>query len=161
MLERYRDAAASVRGDLRAYVLDYFRISRRSRRSLFDLCRDAGLCQADVVLALVRARSAEADTAIERLVGRPIQRLPPQRRGYSRPLVRGRTGDDRLVLAFRIGDKTLGGGAILPGSPMYDRLSVIRPGLSLLGLLARGVTRRDVRIATRRGWLVMEKEKRA
>jgi hypothetical protein len=156
MLEKYRDAAASVRGPLRGYILDYFCLSRRSRRSLFDLCREAGLGQADLVISLVRAHSAEADAAIERLIGRPILRLPPQRRDYRRPKIVSRTGDDRLVTAFSIGATTLRGGAILPGSPMYDRLAVIRPGMSLLGLVARGVSRRDIRIAVRRGWLEIE-----
>lgn len=159
MLEKYRDASASIRGDLRAYLVDYFELSRRSRRSLFDLCREAQLSQADVVVALVRAHRSDADDSIERLIGRPILRLPPQRRDYRRPVVRSRTGDDRLVTAFQIGDVTLRGGAILPGSPMYDRLSVVKPGMSLLGLLARGVTRRDVRIAARRGWLRLERER--
>lgn len=160
MLDKYRDATASVRGAVRVRVLRYFGLAA-TRRSLFDVLHAAGLGQADLVIALSRQNSVDADACAERLIGHPIVRLPPQRRGYVRPLVRERVGDDRLVTYFQIGSTTASGGAILPGSPMYDRLSVVRPGMSVLGLLSRGVTRRDVRIASRRGWLRLENERRA
>jgi len=157
MLERYRDAVASVRGDVRAYVVRYFGMPARSRRNLFDLCRAHGLSQADVVLALLRARRDEAEAAAERIVGKPILRLPPQRRGYVAALVRPRSGDQRLVLRFVVGDTTLKGTPVLKGAPLYDRLSVIRPGMSVFACLARGARRKDLRLAERRGWLQLER----
>jgi hypothetical protein len=47
---------------------------------------------------------------------------------------------------------------IVTESPMYDRLARARVGMSVSQLLGRGLTRRDLRIAIRRGWMTIEGE---
>ena len=113
---------------------------------------------ADVVLSLLRAGTPRTVRLAEALVGRPIQRLPPAVALARRPVaaVADRRGDDRLVTRWRRGEKPSGRPMLLV-CPIYERLSRIRVGMSVAQLLARGVRRKDIRTATRRGWLEIER----
>lgn len=135
---------------------------------------------ADLVLTLLRIDDSRALAYVEDLTGRPITFCPPQLLPRPAPvIVRPRHGDDRLVLRARSqeGHRTValmdalgvipprsplvsltGRSRIIVGTPMYDRMSAIRPGMSVSQTLSRGVTRRDLRIAERRGWLELERE---
>ena len=113
---------------------------------LTESCVRARLCQADVVLALLRL---ELIAAVEQIMGRPITRLPPSRSGATTP----RSAPTCRVTRVRTPEAMEGGRRRLLCSPMYERLARARVGMSVETLLARGITRKDLRIAIKRKYL--------
>jgi hypothetical protein len=101
--------------------------------------------QADVVLALLRA---DALIPAVRLVGRPITLFPPSRKFFPKsvPHVVSRGPDDRVIRAVARNPH-------LPTTPAFQRYRALRPGLTLAQAMVRGVRRRDLRRAVRRGWV--------
>jgi hypothetical protein len=167
MQENYRRFLARVDRRLRAEMTRYFVECGMvpgdvPGDDLFDVVRRAGLCQADVVLCLLRINSRAALRLAERLVGRCITHCPPCLALFRGPLrVAPRrcaaSPDDRRVVATSAPaavDKR--GRRRLLGSPMYARMARVRPGMTLSQVVSRGLTRRDIRIAVKRGYFVME-----
>lgn len=117
---------------------------------LHGACVSARLCQADLVLALLRLNVLDV---VERLIGKPITRFPAQRhrRGTLRPGLERR----ELVIAVRKPDPVENGKRRLLGTGLYERLSRARVGMSVEIMMSRGITRRDVRIGLKRGYLRM------
>lgn len=134
------------------------------------------LGHADTVLALLHKGAVDLVSLLTRYTHCPPT-LALLRRPLPLPAAAPRTGDEILVTGRRSGtllrifaqmQKTglaaahsprlsaTGRKCILADSPMYDRLNRIKPGMSVQQMLGRGLRRRDILIAQRRGWLVLE-----
>ena len=153
MLERHREHLARLDVVTVVQTRTYFHLNRHL--DLFDTLRKCGYCQADLVLCLLRLNTRNSLAVAELLVGRPITRCPSSlyfRRSPLPPAARPRRGDDRLVT--RLSSERSSSCVLSAG--LYDRLSVARVGMSVLQLVSRGVRRRDLLIATRRGYLQLE-----
>lgn len=126
----------------RKMISRYFGFPTTPRR-LWQSLRDAEFCQADVVLALLRMnllRDAEA------LVGRPITHCPPALRSGSRtPVLRA---PDPVIAIVYANPRA-------PGTEAHERYHHFRVGRTVAQARARGARRRDVRMALRRGWIVL------
>lgn len=141
----------------RQYLGWYFRLRTKkgtpSPGSLLRLLCEAGLGQADVVLALLRLNSLESLRLAEVMVGRRIRRCPPCLRVLPPPKQdRGdstRPKDERRILTVVENPR-------LPGSPAHARFTLLRPGRTVEQCLARGMTRRDFRMALDYGWVQLE-----
>lgn len=161
MLERYRGTLCRVQSNLRAQVTSYMVEHGLVRGdvpgdSFYEVLVQARLMQADLVLCALRLNTDQSLRLAEKLVGKRITRCPPCLRSGRSPSI-GATkpsGDDRIVTAVsdpRIVSKR----RILPRSPMYDRIARARVGMSVASLIGRGLRRRDLRIATKRGYIVL------
>jgi hypothetical protein len=111
--------------------------------------------QADIVLAALRVNTPASLRLAEALVGKKIVRCPPCLRGAKRrPPAARLEGDDRLVVRVREPQSTeRTGKRRLLGSPLYERIARARVGMSVGSLLGRGLRRKDVRIAVKRGYV--------
>ena len=149
-------------------------------RGIGELWTLETVSQADLILGILRLDDRELLPYVTDLMGRPVTFCPPEFIPPPVPVVRKqREGDDRLVVKARdrinivLATMLQARGAIPPGSPflsrtgkrkvivntpMYARLASAKPGLSVTQLMQRGVTRRDLQIAQRRGWLQLEAE---
>ena len=148
-----------MRKEERERLIKYLRLQGLLRGRIVSLhrsCVAARLCQADLVLSCLRlglVRCAEA------LVGRPIVHCPPSLAlaRVQRPAGRGRRrGDDRLVIGTREPMCVERGRRRLLSTELYDRIARAKVGMSVRMLISRGVTRRDIRIATKRGYIKVE-----
>jgi hypothetical protein len=125
--------------------------------SFVDVLRRARLCQADVVLCLLRLDSRQSFSLASRLVGRPVTYCPPVL-----ALVRGPTPiskfaklkSDRIVLSVvPPSTKDARSKRRLLVSPIYERIARIKVGMSVNQLMAHGVRQKDIRIALKRGYV--------
>jgi hypothetical protein len=125
--------------------------------------------QPDLVLQLLHMETTQARRCVEDIIGKPITVGPPSALlKPSKPIpVYPRTGDDRRVLFVRSQaflkimaqiSASSKKGRVLTCTPIYERLGRIRRGLTIEQLLARGVRRKDLAFAQRRGWLQLESE---
>lgn len=126
-------------------------------RQYFALCdqpllialRRRGLCQADIVLALIRIGTRAARLVAEGLIGKQITIGPSCRFVYnhnrSSPLVRTQQTISRVL------DLT----ACRAKSRLHACLPEFRVGRTIEQLLARGVRRGDIKRAVRRGMILM------
>lgn len=138
---------------LRKYLLRRGMLAGRPG-ALHRACVRAGLCQADVVLALLRL---EILGVAEEIVGRPITRCPPALAlGYKAVGPSRRLPDERRVTEVRKPESEERGRRRLLSCDMYERIGRARVGMTVAALVARGVTRKDLRIALRRGYLSVE-----
>jgi hypothetical protein len=155
MLEKHREELNVMDVVTRVQLRSYFHLSRHY--PLLPLLLKCGLSQADIVLALLRLNTRNALRVAILLVGRPITICPPCR---IRPLplqpTRPRSGDDRLVV--RVSSHR--GSSCVLSANLYNRLSVAKVGMSVQQLMARGVRRRDLLIATHRGYIELERGSR-
>lgn len=149
MLRKHLQTIASMR---RRPVLLY------QVRRYFDLpsvplhvaMRRRGLGQADLVLCLLRINTPASLHYVEMLIGKPITRAQAC-------LLRYRVNGARPTVA-RQPRVTW----VVPVNPCRKstelrlRFSEFRPGRTLEQLLVRGITRRDIRMAQRRGWVQMQ-----
>jgi hypothetical protein len=160
MQERYRGVLCRVRKNLQREMLTYF-VERGlvegdvPGESFWDTLEIAGLCQADAVLCCLRLNTDSSLRLAEKLIGKRITRCPPALSGWRwRPHeTQRREGDERIVRSVRQPQAREMGRRRLLSSPLYDRLSRARPGMSVAALVSRGLRRRDLRIALRRGYL--------
>jgi hypothetical protein len=117
---------------------------------LVEVLTIRGLGQADVVLALLRG-PASMHRHVEALVGRPVERLPPITLRPLPPLAscphETPAADRRRIAKIDRSD--------LPPLRPSSRLREFRVGRTVAQLLARGVTRHEVRDAVRSGWCVL------
>lgn len=146
MQERYRSRVESLSSTPDEALRRWFYLRRRG--SLFDAAAAAGLCQADLVLLLLQQGHL---SAAEHLVGRRIKRGKPiKRRGAPPP----RLGpDDRRVRVLCRPSEFEGAKRQLK-TAIYVRLDMLlKDGQPLRRALARGVRRKDVQVAIRRGYM--------
>jgi len=157
MLEKYRKGVAGVDRVTASLVLKQLRLSwrRRGVDALFRTLDEAGHDQADLVLCLLRVNTREALRSAEKLVGKKITRCPPCLQRYRAVPLRDlrlrphdTSADERRVLSV-VGEPTLRSGR----KPWLRRWHLFQVGLSVSQLLRRGVTRRDLRLVTKRGWV--------
>lgn len=167
MNERYRRAISRSEPRLKMQIMRYFfeqGIAPRtaSHDTFFDWVADTGLCQADLVLCLLRMNSRPSLQLVERLIGRRITHCPPCLVLFRGPSAVPRrmvpsTPDDRRVLSVvEPSARDHRGRRRLLARPMYSRLAEVKPGMTLAQALGRGLTRRDIRIALKRGYFVVE-----
>lgn len=160
MQERYRETLLRARKGLQSEMLVYF-VERGlvggdvPGYSFYDVLERAGLCQADAVLCCLRLNTDRSLGLAEKLVGKRITRCPSALRGWHwKPHdTQKKEGDERTVTTVRRPEAREKGRRRLLRSPLYDRLSRARVGMSVSALVARGLRRRDLRIALRRGYL--------
>lgn len=149
MQERYRNLVESLDESADAELRRWFYLRREG--SLHDAADDAGLCQADLVLRLLEAQHL---SSAEHLVGRRIKRAPPLKlRGAPPP----RLGpDDRRVRVLCRPSEFEGAKRQL-NTAIYVRMDLLlKEGQPLRRALARGVRRRDVSLALKRGYMALE-----
>jgi hypothetical protein len=118
---------------------------------------------AAAVLTLLRQGATEAAEAAEALIGRPITHCPPDASAAlsdeelcARILLADHHPDDRVVRKGR--SPRFPGHAIYRGpsrTGATDRYKAITPGKTVRQLLARGVTRRQLREAVKNGWVTL------
>ena len=162
MHKHARSVAAMGRDQLTSYLVrDYFGLPRG--RTMMASLLSAGLGQADLVLCLLRLRDrASPDHGrllsyyVRRLVGRPIQRGAPcvlhyYVNGHAPRVVRpAPTAEDRRVVWVASANPRQ------PNTSAAARWASFRIGRTVAQLRARGVTKRDIRRAERRGWVRFE-----
>jgi hypothetical protein len=153
MLEKYRKMVQLINAPTARRVVTMLRITckRRGRDALFRQLDESGYDQADLVLCLLRINTPESLCDAERLVGKPITYCPPCLR-WKPPLQRDRMPEDRRVLSVRPDPVLAGSGR----RSWLRRYHLFREGLTVAQLRQRGVTKRDLRIVTRRQWVVFE-----
>lgn len=156
-----RTIALLNRDSLVSFLLrDYFDLPRKE--TLFSCLLSRGLGQADLVLALLHLRDAQTNPDwrrvmshyVRRLVGRPILVGEPcllrYRSNGSCPRVVRLLPNDRKIIWVQPENPRM------PGTEAYLRWPELKPGRSVAQLRARGVTRRDLRRAERKGWVRFE-----
>ena len=157
MLRRHAHVIAMIGRDrVTKYLLrDYFQLSRTM--ALMPALLERGLGQADLVLALLRLRDARDarlriyGAYIELLVGHPIAVGPCcllRYRANGHPTVT-RDRSPRLVWVNPVNPRQ-------PRTEAHSRWSEFRVGRTVAQLRVRGVTKRDLRRATRKGWIRLE-----
>lgn len=142
-------------------VRDYFDLPRSS--TLYAALKDKSLGQADVVLCLLRLRDAQPmpdrkrllSFYIARLVGRPIAIGMPcllhyRVNGHAPVIAAPPTPAERRVAWVTPTNPRQ------PGTVAHQRWRDIKVGRTVAQLRIRGITRRDLRKAERRGWLRYE-----
>lgn len=146
------------RQELRRAVLGYAILHSGGREvvpaSTWRIASGLGWGQADLALCLLRINTRASLALTERLVGRKITRCPPQLREHQSPTRQPdqvREGDDR-----RIARVTRVSCPWRPSCSSAREWREFRVGRSVRQLLARGVKRRHVRRALRKGWIVLE-----
>lgn len=149
MLRRHLPAIATI---VRVPALEY-RVRRYfglgSGPLLVEL-RRAGLCQADIVLCLLRAGTPRSREIIEKIVGRPITVAAACRLVWNHnsqaPTVRRQP-----IITWVCSDATL-----RRGTRIAAAFTEFRVGRTLEQLRVRGVSKGDLRRAMRRGWIRVE-----
>jgi hypothetical protein len=150
MQERYRRVVESLSCVADDELRRWFYL--RSTGSLFDAAGERGLCQADLVLRLLEAGELES---AEHLVGRRIKRARPVKPRGAPPPKMG--PDDRRVRVLRRPANGEDGRKRELGTAIYVRLGLLlREGQPLRRALERGVRRKDVSLAVRRGYIELE-----
>ncbi len=160
MLHRHAHTIAMMNRDGRTKLLlrDYFDLSRSM--ALMPSLLTRGLGQADLVLSLLHLRDQTRTeyrrifaAYVELLVGHPIVIGPSCLLRYQvnghQPRVT-RSSDDRRLIYVAPGNPRQ------PGTDAHLRWCEYRVGRTVGQLRIRGVTRRDVRKAVRRGWVQLE-----
>lgn len=147
ILPRYVTAVASVDRDRVVAFLVRRQLGLSGRPMLYALS-ERGLGQADLVLALLRVGTAPALARVELIVGRPILHCRSQ---WLRWPVNGvpRVSSPRI--------RAVVSNPRRPNTPAHDRFaSAFRPGRTIEECRVHGATKRDIRSASRRGWIVVE-----
>lgn len=153
MQERYRRQVDSLSSVPDEALRRHFYLKRRG--SLFDAAALAGLCQADLVLRLLQAGHL---SAAEHLVGRSIKRAAPIKRRGAPPPKLG--PDDRRVRVLSRPSEFEGAKRQLR-TAIYVRLDLLlKDGQPLRRALDRGVRRKDVQVALKRGYIQLEEHGR-
>jgi hypothetical protein len=159
MLRKHAHTVAMINRDRRtAYLLrDYFDLPRST--SLMPALLARGLGQADLVLALLRLRDQATPYSrlfrvyVELLVGHPITVGPACLLHYktntSTPTIIRAKDDRRLTYVAPANPRQ-------PRTEAHMRWSLFQVGRSISQLRVRGVTKRDIRRAARRGWIRIE-----
>lgn len=121
-------------------------IQRDLQRYFAAEWRDAGvpILKCDVVLALLRIGTPEARAEAEAIVGKPITVCPPHVPPWP---------PDPMPAKHRVPRVMRRGSAEGLTGDMLRRFQQVRVGMTLPQLLARGITKRDVRVWCQRNLL--------
>jgi hypothetical protein len=168
MLEKYRpavDALSPTEGTLLWTRLEELRLvdeetknvplPSRLNGQMFDRLAASGLCQADLVMALLPDNSYTARNAVEKLVGKPITVV-------SAPAVPDSAlATIRLAVAEQLqGDQRRFRDVIpnprRPGCLGHERFSKLRDGMKVVEFYKAGGRRSDIRKGLREGWFTLE-----
>lgn len=122
----------------------YFHMSWTPRK-LWTCLQAYGLCQADIVLALLRM---DLIRDAERLAGFPITRCPPCLRSTSLPVTRSEIAPAPVIRAVVPNPRAT-------NTEAHARFCEFRVGRTIEQCHARGVRRRDVRLALRMNWITL------
>lgn len=141
---RYRATVDGMSRRTRRLIARYFHHDRAPAR-LWDFLAIHGLCQADVVLALLRM---DLLTEAERLVGRRITHCPSGLRTGKTPVLRAEVRPDPVILSVVENPRA-------PGSRARECFEAFRVGFTIAQARLRGARRRDVRAALKHGWITM------
>jgi hypothetical protein len=148
MLRRHLVAISAITShpSLAYRVRQYFALG--SRPLLVELSR-ACLCHADIVLCLIRIGTKHARRIAESLIGKPITIGPACRFVYpsnrSSPLVKTQATIARVLENISVRRRTR----------LFMCMPEFKVGRTREQLLARGVSRGDIRRAVRRGIITM------
>lgn len=104
--------------------------------------------QADVVLELLRCGDIDL---VEEIMGRPITRCPPAVPPWPPKPVARRSAPERRV-------DFVGVNSNLPNSKLFRDFSILRRGMTESQILARGISRRDLRHWIKKGMLTWRVE---
>lgn len=160
MLHKHHRTVARIAAtrDLKYLVRDYFALPRATALMPAMLAR--GLGQADLVLCLLRLRDHHealrrtTEDLIAALVGHPICVGPSCLLSYRTTAQRGvrvvRSKDDRRITSV-VQDNPR-----QPNTSAHLRWCEYRVGRTIGQLLVRGITRKDILRAQRRGWIQVE-----
>lgn len=108
------------------------------------------LGQADLVLCLLKIGTRRARQFVERLIGKPIRVSRPAELHY-----RSNGAQPRIARVPRI-TSVVRENPCRRSTRFWSSFWEFRVGRTVAQLLARGVRRRELRLAVRRGWIVME-----
>lgn len=160
MLPHHARTVNSMSQDVIDYLLWYFDARPGPRRREVGWLpsvslAEAGVGQADCVLALLRAEHRPFLDAAEILVGHGITHCPPCLRP-SAPLVfmDEESPDERRISIVAARNPRL------PRTGAHYRFALFREGMTVQQFLVRGGTRRDVRLAKRHGWIELREDAR-
>lgn len=150
MLKKYQRAINGLEWAAQVMLRSHFKIER-AHGSLYNQLDQAGLGQAEVVMALIADGRPQMRHAAEAVIGARIQRL---RSGMPPPpspvLPPARTGDARrFTFVVRPNPR-------LPSTHSHTRFQAFRTGRSVEDFLKRGGTRRDLREALTARWVTLE-----
>jgi len=155
LLEKYRFATRAIGNEIAELVKQKLRIIRwyeADEDKLFYALNAHGCDQADLVLCLLRINSATALRHVETLIGKPIEYCKPVYRWQAVPVNRAELpGDQRRVLHVVQQPKLKSG-----RRSWLRHYHLLREGMTIEQLLRRGVTRGDIRLAIKRGWIEVE-----
>ena len=138
--------------DFRTYPMDH---PPRAPVELFETCQRAGLDHARVVMAMATVSSDTGRSAIETLIGKPIEPwCPPDPAPMAAPVASHRpaaapTGDNRVVLEIKATNPHR------EGSTAWKEFNMWRVGATVGELLQKGLSRRGMRRGFRNGWIVV------
>jgi len=148
MLHRYRDVIARLPATDALCAARALKIPPVCSTNLYPELERAGLGQADLVLALLRAGR---HSSVEMLIGKPITVLPPQASPVRNlPLPRRERGPDEKRIRIRVKDNPLK----IPTA--RARFETLRRCSTVESYLARYPTwraRRDIREWSAAGWV--------
>jgi len=161
MLEKYRPNFESLSRE--EAVLTATAIAARTRTDvhpsrLFDSCCEAGLDQADVVLAMAPDPTPLGVVCLEKIVGSPIVR-PAKKTQARRPRAqqqskqsrsRAPLRDDRVIRIVATENPKK------PGSKSHARFEAYQDGMTVQEFCLRGGTRADVKWDAARGYIRIE-----
>ena len=172
MLDRYRLPARCVDFATANLVLASMRLDERLRYSsppdsLFSILDSHRYDAAALVLSLLRLNTERSKRYAVHICGKDITKCPSFLAMCALPLPvtpQLRVGDDRRVVRVKshkiVSIVNSLEKSTLTSTPLHDRMRLVRAGLTVKQLLTRGVTRRDLRIAQRRKWVVLEGTRR-
>lgn len=157
MLRKHAAIIARINADaqIKAKLLAYFDIPPTPY--LTPVLYQRGLGQADLVLALLRCGGLQGRSYVELLVGRPITVGAPcllLYRRNGRPTVSRQPVDRRITFVQAANPRQ-------PNTEASLRWPEFKLGRTVSQLRARGCTKRDIRRATRMGWIVFEEQAHA
>jgi hypothetical protein len=151
MQERYYDDISRIDSKVGKRIMHAMGVNRRQRQSLFDALHQAGKDQADLVLALLWLDHPNAREYIERLMGCKIKYCKCVYRWRPVPLIiNPQIGDDRCLVRVSEDPRFKSG-----RKPWLPKWHLFKRGMPITYLRAHGVTRRQIRLYEKRGWIVV------
>ncbi len=139
--------------DLKFLIRDYFNLPRH--QALMPAILKKRINHADLVLCLLhlrdthRAVTTPCEQHIATLMGHPITTGQPCLQRLNTTAAT-RTPDDRRIISITKSNPRQ------PNTKPYFQWREYRVGRSIKQLMVRGITRRDLRTAVKRGWVTLE-----
>lgn len=170
MLQRYLPAFQQLTPDETGHVVT--RLLQRGHElpattdglTLFNLCEARGMMQSDIVLSMSRDSTQLGVASLEKLVGRPLRRVPelpaidaphktPNKPGPKQVRARTARVDNRVITSVAKNPKK-------EGSAAWKRYKLYKVGQTLDGSVQAGVTRADIRWDLAQGFIKVRSAKK-